>query len=697
MLFGAVVRARRTALSTRHNRLADEASLYLRQHAGNPVDWYPWGREALERAKREDRPIFLSIGYSACHWCHVMGHESFEDADIAALMNELFVCIKVDREERPDIDRIYMKAVQAITGHGGWPMTVFLTPQAKQLYAGTYFPPRDRGSMPGLPKVIAGVADAYANRREKVLSNCERVTDFLNRAEKGEGVSATIGEESGLAAADSLLGIMDAEHGGFGKTPKFPGAMCLTLLLDAERSAPNAERLYLIRLALDRMASGGIYDHLGGGFHRYSVDRVWLVPHFEKMLYDQALIARVYLDAWWLFGESEYAEVVTGILDYVIREMAGSRGGYYATQDADSEGEEGKFFVWTSEEISEVLGAADGKLFCQVYGVTPGGNFEGRNVLSRVVTSDQLCEGLGLERTDAETAVARLRAKLYDFRSRRVWPIRDEKIITDWNGLMISAMARAGRFLQRPDYIESALNAADFIRAHLISGGQVRHLFSAGRLGGNGFLDDHAFLGRGCLDLFEVSGRREDFETAELCARELLSVFMDSVRGGFFFAAALHEPLLTRTRDFPDGAVPSGNAVAAEFLLRMWALTGEDAFRVAGESVLRVFGGEALATPYGGAHLLCVAERSRRGWITVVIVGDGPGCTVLERAALASYRPEVGVYLVGDSSAPWLPAALAGKSPVFGKPTAYICWAATCSAAIIDPKELALRLRELSA
>ncbi|MBI5505493.1 MAG: thioredoxin domain-containing protein [Deltaproteobacteria bacterium] len=676
-----------------NNRLSGEVSLYLRQHATNPVDWYAWGEEAFERARREDRPILLSIGYSACHWCHVMERESFENEDIAALMNALFVCVKVDREERPDIDHVYMKAVQAMTGHGGWPLTVFLTPQGRPFYAGTYFPPEDRGSTPGLPKVLAGVARAYSDQRAEVMGSAQRVADFLNRSEDGTRSPTQLSRESVIAAVDGLTGIMDAEHGGFGKGAKFPGATCLTLLLDAERLASSADRAYLMRLSLDRMASGGIYDHLGGGFHRYSVDRAWRVPHFEKMLYDQALLARVYLDAWRVFDEPRYAEVVTGTLDYVLREMTNPAGGYYATQDADSEGEEGKFFAWTRAEIADVLGEEAAALFCEVYGVTAVGDFDGRNILFRAVSVDQLAERLGSEGAAAERSIARSRARLYDRRSRRVWPERDEKIVTDWNGLMISTMAAAGKQLGRPDYVGSAMRAADFLRGHLIDDGGVRHVFAGGQARVDGFLDDYAFLGRACLDLFEATGRREDFTTAQFCARELLLRFEDSARGGFFFSASSAEPLVARTRDMFDGAVPSGNSVAAELLLRMWALTGEEPYRCSGDGILRAFGGEALASPYGGAHLLCVLDRSYCGWATVVIVGSGAGRSELERAARESYHPEVAIYSVDDESASWLPAALSDKHSVEGEPTAYICRAATCSVPITDPAELAMGLR----
>ena len=674
--------------SAPRNRLADEPSLYLRQHGSNPVDWYPWGEEALGRARREDKPILLSIGYSACHWCHVMERESFENAQIAALMNELFVCIKVDREERPDLDHLYMKAVQGMTGHGGWPMTVFLTPQGKPFYAGTYFPPADRGTMPAFPRVLAGVARAYADQREEVLKSAQRVADFLGRDHSRASAPVITGEAIS-AAAETLVAAMDEEHGGFGKAPKFPGSMALTLLMDVEATAANPRRRMLVRRTLDAMADGGIHDHLGGGFHRYSVDRIWLVPHFEKMLYDQALLARTYADAAAFFHDGRYGEVSESILEYVLREMTSPEGGFHATQDADSEGEEGKFFVWSKDEIETLLDPQAAALFCRVYGVTSEGNFEGRVILHRAVSQAQLGEELGEHAVTAEASLAESRRRLFEARGGRIAPARDDKICTDWNGLMITAMAVAGQRQSRDDFVAAAMRAIDFVRDSLTSADALFHVYAQGQAKVPGFLDDYAFFGRGCLDAFIAGGRLEDFATARRCADELLATFEDRERGGFFFSGTGGEELLARTRDLFDGAVPSGNSVAAELMLRLWELTGEERYRRAGQAVIDAFGEDAFRNPYGGSHLLCVADRNRRGWSTLVIVGDKASRGGLQRAALETYVPELSVVVQdGTSIAEGLPSALQHKEGIGGRPTGYLCRGSRCSNPVHHPDEL---------
>jgi len=680
--------------SSHRNRLADEPSLYLRQHGSNPVDWYPWGEEALARARDRDQPILLSIGYSACHWCHVMERESFENEQIARQMNELFVCIKVDREERPDLDHLYMKAVQGMTGHGGWPMTVFLTPDGKPFYAGTYFPPEDRGGMPGLPRVLAGVAAAYRERREEVTASADRVAGFLRR-ELAPAAAAAITAEAIAGAAESLVAVMDADHGGFGQAPKFPGSMALTLLMDADASVSSTRRRDLLRLSLDRMADGGIHDHLGGGFHRYSVDRQWLVPHFEKMLYDQALLARMYADASAFFHDSSYGAVAAGILDYVLREMTSPEGGFYATQDADSEGVEGKFFVWSRDEIVDVVGAEDATLFCRVYGVTERGNFEGENILHRAVTSRQLIQELGPDAAAAEATLTRCRKLLFDRRATRVAPGRDEKIVSDWNGLMISAMAAAGQRLQRPDFVQAALAAIDFVRQHLLDGGRLRHVHAQGQAKVDGFLDDYAFFGRGCLDAFAAAGRPQDLQSAQMCADVLLERFEDPQHGGFYFTAGDGEPLVARTRDLTDGAIPAGNSVAAELLLRLWELTGTEAFRRSGQAVIDAFAADALRNPYGAAHLLCIADRHRQGWISAVVVGDPAGRAPLQRCAVEDYLPALTVIcLDDDADQSELPPALRDKRPISGRPTVYVCRGTSCSPPAHDPVELVALLEQ---
>lgn len=663
------------------NRLAFESSLYLQQHASNPVDWYPWGDEALGLARTLDRPILLSIGYSACHWCHVMERESFENQEIAALMNERFVCIKVDREERPDLDHLYMKALQGMTGRGGWPMTVFLTPDGRPYYAGTYFPPEDRNGMPGFPRVLVGVSTAWAEQREAVLGSADRVGAFLREDAQGGAEASGLSEERFLEAAGLLLESMDTEHGGFGKAPKFPGSMALTLLLDAEVLEPSENRRRLVRLSLDRMAAGGIRDHLGGGFHRYSVDRVWLVPHFEKMLYDQALLAKLYLDAARHFDEPEHAAVAAEIFEYVLREMTSPEGGFHATQDADSEGEEGKFFVWSKAEIEQVLGAERARLFCRAYDVTETGNFEGHNILQRILPRGEMTDAVEAELADC-------RASLFRHRSGRVAPGRDDKVVADWNGLMISALALGGQVLDRPQWVSAAGRAADFVRRAMMNADGLLHVYAGGVAKVPAFLDDYAFFGRGCLDLFEAGGRESDLGTALLCATRLLDEFRHESGQGFCFTSATGEPLIARTRDLFDGAVPAGNSVAAELLLRLWALTGEEKYLEAGEGVLGRFVGEASANPYGGSHLLAIAERHRRGWRTVVVVGEPDRSDPLVAVARKAYDPGRMVFRVADPSAEWLPSALRGKMVRPGQALAYVCAGSTCSVPLAGEEDL---------
>jgi uncharacterized protein YyaL (SSP411 family) len=664
------------------NRLSAESSAYLLQHAGNPVDWFPWGDEALELARRTNRPILLSIGYSACHWCHVMERECFENEAIAALMNEHFVCIKVDREERPDVDHLYMKALQGMTGRGGWPMTMFLTPDARPFYAGTYFPPEDRSGMPGFPRVLAGVAKTWAEQPDDAKKAAARVLAFV--ADRGEAgaTERALDRAELLEAAASLTSSMDAANGGFGRAPKFPGTMALSLLLQAEIVESDAERRGLVKRSLDRMAAGGIRDHLGGGFHRYSVDQVWLVPHFEKMLYDQALLAAVYTDAARFFDEPRYAEVALEILDYVVREMTSPDGGFYSAQDADSEGEEGKFFVWSKAEIEEVLGARRALAFCETYGVTAEGNFEGRNIL-------HLASGSPQAATDGLEASRKL---LLERRSHRVPPATDRKIVVDWNGLMISAMARAGVAFGRADLVEAAARAAAFCRTFATDPAGLKHVHPAGSARIPAFLDDYAFFGRACLDLLEARPEAVHLETARSCADRLLDGFLDTERGGFYFTELRGEALVARTCDLHDGAVPAGNSVAAELLLRLWTLTGEERYRRAAQGVIDRFLAEALRVPYGGSHLLGVAERLRRGLRTVIVVGEQAARERLSAAARAVYDPSSTVFALEKVGERWQPEAFQGKATPANGAAAYVCEGSTCSLPISGQAELARAL-----
>ncbi|HYY57961.1 MAG TPA: thioredoxin domain-containing protein, partial [Pyrinomonadaceae bacterium] len=549
------------------NRLSAETSPYLLQHAHNPVDWYPWGEEARERARAENKPILLSIGYSACHWCHVMEHESFENEEIARLMNDNFVNIKVDREERPDLDQIYMNAVQLMTGHGGWPMTVFLTPEGVPFYGGTYFPPEDRYNMPGFPRVLMGVAEAYRSRADEITQTAVSILSELRRMgaarESGAALSADLLDEAYRAVARTY----DSRHGGFGRAPKFPPAMTLEFLLRTHARTGDAKALEMVEHTCRKMALGGMYDQLGGGFHRYSTDERWLVPHFEKMLYDNALLARLYLHVYQQTNDGFYRRIVEETLDYVAREMTDARGGFYSTQDADSEGHEGKFFVWTVEEIKKVLGEEDGALFCSYYDVTPGGNFEGQNILNVPRPLEDVAEAAGVTPERLQEALERGRRELFAVRERRVKPGRDEKILTAWNGLMLASFAEAAAILDRADYLDVAKKNAEFILANLRREGLLLRTYKDGQAKLNGYLEDYSFFADGLIALYESTGELRLLEEALAITTRMTEEFWDEKEGGFFYTGESHEELIVRSKDYFDNATPSGNSVAAEVLL----------------------------------------------------------------------------------------------------------------------------------
>ncbi len=545
------------------NRLIYETSPYLRQHAHNPVDWYPWGEEALRRAREEDKPILLSIGYSACHWCHVMERESFENEQIAALMNQHFVNIKVDREERPDLDALYMGAVQAMTQHGGWPLTVFLTPDGVPFYGGTYFPPEPRHGMPGFPQVLLAVADAYRNRRGDVVAQAARVRKFLEQANRSLPGRQDLLQETLLSqATTAALRQLDPRYGGFGGAPKFPQPMTLEFLLRAWKRWSDPQPLHAVELTLEQMARGGIYDQLGGGFHRYSVDARWLVPHFEKMLYDNALLARLYLHAYQATGKVLYRRVAEETLDYVVREMTGPHGGFYSSQDADSEGVEGKFYLWTPEEVAAVLGERDARAFNALYDVTPQGNFEHRSILHLERPLDEVAAELGMAPAELEAVVAWARPKLYAAREQRVRPGRDEKVITAWNGLMLRAFAEAARVLERPDYRGLAVRNAKFVLGTLWQNGRLLRTFKDGQARIPAYLEDYALYSGGLLTLYEATFDPRWFRAARELADQMLALFWEPGDEAFYDTGHDQEQLVARPREVTDNAMPSGNSAA---------------------------------------------------------------------------------------------------------------------------------------
>jgi uncharacterized protein YyaL (SSP411 family) len=670
------------------NRLIHESSPYLSHHSHNPVDWYPWGEEAFARARREDKPILLSIGYRACHWCSVMARESFEDEAIAQLMNDNFINIKVDREERPDLDAIYMNAVQMMTGSGGWPMTVFLTPDGKPFYGGTYFPPVDRHGMPGFPRVLISVAEAYRERRDEIESSAEGMLGELNRLDRivapKEGLEGELNYEVADHAANHLLRARDPVHGGFGNKPKFPPSMALEFLLRQYHRTKDAGALDVVELTLNKMARGGIYDQLGGGFHRYSVDEKWLAPHFEKMLYDNALLSRIYTEAFLATGAEFYKRIAVETLDYVAREMTDKDGGFYSTQDADSEGEEGKFFVWTPEEVTALLGEEDARLFNRYFDVSEMGNFEGHNILHVDEDIDVIARLMRVSQERLAEAVERGKRILFDAREKRVKPYRDEKILTAWNGLMMRSFAEASRAFDRKDYLELAVRNADFLLTKLRHDGRLLRTYKDGQSKLNGYLEDYSYVIDGLLALYEASFDPRWFEEARALAETMVAQFWDAEAGGFFFTSADHESLITRTKDFYDNAIPSGNSVAASALTRLSLLTGEDRYRRMAETILRLVKPAMMRAPSAFGRMLSALDLFLASPYEIAIIGAPEA---LETRAMVDlvfkrYLPNKVVAFApeADSKASQTVKLLEGRGRIDGKTTAYVCRNFYCEA-----------------
>lgn len=679
------------------NRLVNETSPYLLQHAHNPVDWYPWGAEALEAARRDDKPIFLSIGYSACHWCHVMERESFEDEVVAARMNEHFINIKVDREERPDLDSIYMDAVQAMTGQGGWPMSVFLTPEGEPFFGGTYYPPAPRYGMPSWTQVLTSVSDAWTKRREQVQGQAGRLAEMLRR-------SASIGslqmEQGGDLGSDTLDRAMermsqhfDSEDGGFGDHPKFPQPMVLDFCLAYFARTGDEEALFMAELTLQKMAQGGVYDQLGGGFHRYSVDAYWLVPHFEKMLYDNAQLLRTNLHAWQITGNPLYRRVLDETIAWVLREMTSPEGGFYSTQDADSEGEEGKFFVWTPAEIAALLPAEDAALFMAWYDVTPQGNFEGKSILNVAGSLDKAAVALGISPQEVETRLSASRAKLFSAREQRVHPARDEKVLTEWNGLMIHALAECGAVLGNPEALHAAQKAAHFILdAMSQADGRLYRSYKDGRARFNAYLEDYAAFIRGLIALYEADFDLRWLAEASRLTQIVFAQFHDAENSGFFQTGIDHETLVARRKDYVDNAIPSGNSMMAEALLRLGVLVGNDTYRSEALRIALTMKPAMESQPTGFGRILCVANALVTPSQEVAIVGDFANAAT--QALLAevrrSYLPHTVLAAVEPGGEAMLPL-LEGRGMVDGKPAAYVCENYACQL----PVTTATELREL--
>jgi hypothetical protein len=669
------------------NRLIGETSPYLLQHAHNPVDWYPWGEEAFARARAENKPILLSVGYSACHWCHVMERESFESPEIAGLMNELYVNVKVDREERPDVDDVYMKAVQMLTGRGGWPMTVFLTPDAKPFYGGTYFPPTDRHGLPGFPRILQAVARAYRERPEDVARSVGELLSGIERLEQSQPTDGPLDATLPRRAAEALLGHVDADDGGLGGAPKFPHTSVFQLLLRQHRATGRQALLDAVLLTCEHMAGGGVYDQIGGGFHRYAVDAHWLVPHFEKMLYDNAQLPRLYLEAFQVTGDRALRRIAEETLDYLLRDMRHSDGAFYSATDADSEGEEGRYFVWSRAEVARLVDERDVDLVCRYWDISEGGNFEGANIAHVTLDVEHVAKLFGRSPDDAAAAIARARAALLATRDSRVPPLRDEKILAAWNGLAIGAFAEGGRVLRERRFVDAARRAADFVWTRMRSGDRLLHGWAGGQARHGAYLDDHAFLAAAFVDLYEATGERTHLERALALVAALDARFRDAQGGGYFFTAHDEERLIARSKTGADGSLPSGNSVAAHTLLRLHHLTGEAVHRERAEEILRLYHAEASRNPFGYAAYLQALELYLDGPTEVVVVGDAAGAEPLWSAVAGVYLPHH--VLVAAAPGDTDPLAPARERPqVDGRPTAYVCRGFTCSAPTSDPAGL---------
>jgi uncharacterized protein YyaL (SSP411 family) len=668
-----------------NNKLLQEKSPYLLQHAHNPVDWYPWGGEAFARAVAEDKPIFLSIGYSTCHWCHVMERESFEDEEVARLLNKHFISIKVDREERPDVDHIYMSVCQALTGHGGWPLTIIMAPDRKPFYAGTYFPKTSRGGYPGIIEILEHINHAWRNERTSLLESSEKIMEHMEQ-EFGTDEHGEVNEEAIEAAFASFSRSFDKTYGGFGTAPKFPTAHNLMYLLRYYKKSSNANALNMAEKTLEAMYRGGMYDHIGFGFSRYSTDRKWLVPHFEKMLYDNALLAYTYIEAYQATGKEQYKRVAEQIFEYVLRDMTSPEGGFYSAEDADSEGVEGKFYVWKPQEVAEILGDKDAKEYCSFYDITDEGNFEGNsipNIIDNKVSFEE----------STQLPLDNMRKKLYDHREKRIHPYKDDKILTAWNGLMIAALAYGARVLGIKSYKEAAEKAIDFIKSKLIRvDGRLLARYREGEAAYLGYLDDYAFLVWGLIELYQASFDTKYLELAVRLNADMIQYFGDADKGGYFIYGNDSEELIARPKEVYDGAMPSGNSVAALNLLRLGRLTGSTELEVEAEGLFGAFADRINSYSMGHTYMLMSVMFARGKGSEIVIVGNNQDAAAQSFIDIInkSYMPN-SVVVVKTANEDWALSKLIpyieGQSMVNNKTTAYVCENFACRVPITDLHE----------
>ena len=668
------------------NNLIKETSPYLLQHAHNPVEWFAWGEEAFQKAKAEDKPIIVSIGYSACHWCHVMEHESFENEATAAIMNEHFVNIKVDMEERPDVDRIYMMFVQMTTGGGGWPLNVFLTPDKLPFFGGTYFPPDNRFNLPSFSRVLLSIVDAWANKRDELLHSANDILGEIRRVGLAEISGESLSLEQLDTAFQSFTRSFDAKNGGFGGAPKFPPAMSLEFLLRYYKRTGNENALEMVKQTCDKMAHGGIYDQLGGGFHRYTVDAIWLTPHFEKMLYDNAQLARIYLHLFQATKDEFYKRIAVETLEYVKREMLDKSGGFYTAQDADSEGVEGKFFVWKPPEIEAILGETDAQIFNFYYDVSEAGNFEEKNILNVKNTLAETAEVLKISVEKLHETLEKGRAKLLIEREKRIKPFRDEKVLTAWNGLMLATFAEASAILDSEDYLQIAKRNADFMLENLQADGYLLRSWKDGKAKLNAYLEDYANFADGLTELFQVSGEVKYLIEAKRLADLLITEFWDENNGGFFFTANNHEELLVRNKDFQDNATPSGNSVAADVLLKLAKITGEEKYERFAVTVLRLVSSQVRRFPNGFGRVLSTLEFHLSPVKEIVIFGEKG--SELEREIWREFLPNKVVVLAETNENAKIIPLLENRKAIDGKSTAYVCEMRVCQKPVTNIEDL---------
>jgi uncharacterized protein YyaL (SSP411 family) len=666
------------------NKLAEETSPYLLQHAHNPVNWYPWSKGAFEIAAKLDKPVFLSIGYSTCHWCHVMERESFANEHIAKIMNEHFVCVKVDREQRPDVDAVYMTAIQMMTGSGGWPLSVFLTPDGKPFYGGTYFPPKDMYGRPGFDHLLLAIADAWKNKRAELLNSAGKISEILRSPGEKAG-KETLSPDMLKKAYLQLKKIFDSTYGGFGNAPKFPQPSYLSMLLRYWHRTKDNTALTMVETTLDAMSKGGIYDHLGGGFHRYSTDSGWLVPHFEKMLYDQALLSKVYVQASKVTGKEDYAGVAREIFDYVLRDMTDSKGGFYSAEDADSEGEEGLFYVWEPKEINKLLGAKNSKIFNDYYGVTKGGNFEdGKSILNITRSIEELAKQFKQDRKDIESVLTQARSELLAHRSKRIRPHRDDKVIAGWNGLMISALAYGGAALGEKKYISAAEKAATFALTTLRRNSRLMRYYRDDKVIQPGFLDDYAYVITGLLDLYEATFDARWLAEAKELVEQMMGLFGDEAGGGFYLTGKDAERLIVRTKPYYDGAVPNGNSVAALALFKLGRLTMDTRFTNEAERVLSAFSGHIRQSPTSLSAMLIALDFSIGPAREIVIAAEPNRADTKEMLRLvhSKFLPNTVILFhktgEADEDIEKIVPFVQGQVAIDGKATAYVCQNYVC-------------------